>query len=546
MARNLQKEDASQSTSSLLQALRLEDQLARQKESAEILKEFDEGKTLSLLFDALLKSPDSESRKRIVEELTKIGSAKAVEMLATIMTHDFDPEVQRAAVEALRQIGSDEAVNALLSALGSGEEWQRQVAARALGEFGSDRVIDALIEASKDYFVADAAVFSLIRIGSERATEGLIMIMLDLVHGTGMTSYNAMEGLVRLGTEKALNGLFQAWNGTVSIHRERLSMYLYERKPKHVIAPLCQRLLNKTSSSDDRKTAAEMLGMIGTENEIPLLESIWRDWSADSREVGWAARRAAEQISLREFKVKAERASALEETRAFIAHEFRHALTPLNAYVKMLDEALAQPDVDKEKLSALTARIRKQTDTAFDLVNQYMDYSRPLAPQIIQTDINSLLQQALEEFKAELENRKIILQLQLAENASAEADKQMLAQVLRNVIVNAIQAIDKDGNLVVATRLDEENIVIAVRDTGTGVKPEHLPRLFEIGFTTKSGVRGAGVGLALSKRIVEEAHNGSMAIANNADGLGATVIITLPKKQMEIKNGRHDLALADR
>jgi len=73
-----------------------------------------------------------------------------------------------------------------------------------------------------------------------------------------------------------------------------------------------------------------------------------------------------------------------------------------------------------------------------------------------------------------------------------------------------------------------------------------LPHIFEIGFTTKSGVRGAGVGLALSKRIIEEAHNGLMIIANNKDGPGATVIITLPMKQTEIKNGRHDLAFADR
>lgn len=247
-----------------------------------------------------------------------------------------------------------------------------------------------------------------------------------------------------------------------------------------------------------------------------------------------------------QLEKKDERASAMEETRAFIAHEFRHALTPLNAYVKMLDEALAQPNIDKEKLSSLSARIRRQTDTAFDLVNQYMDYSRPLTPRFALVDINDLLRQSLEEFKAELENRKIVLQSRLVGNAGAEVDEKMLTQVLRNVIGNAIQATDKEGSLVVETNLGEGEVVIAIRDTGTGIKPEHLPHIFEIGFTTKSGVRGAGIGLALSKRIIEEAHNGSIVIDNNPVGSGATVVITLPRKQVEIKHGRHGLAFADR
>ena len=552
MARNLQVENDAQGINPLLRALQLEDQLASQKEIAGILKEFNQDKAITLLFDALLKSPNSEARKLIIKELAKIGSSKAVEILESIMTDDYDPEVQREAVEALRQIGSDKAVDALLLALRSGNEWgPRWEAARSLGNFKSDRVVDALIEASKDYSVADTAVSSLIQIGTNRAIDGLITVMQDLIHGTGMTGSNAMEGLVQLGTEKAIDGLFQAWNSSISIHGDRLYFLLQRLKPKHLIAPLCQRLQNKALSSDDRKTATEMLGIIGTENEIPLLESIWRDWNEDSdREVGWRALRAAERLSLQELKRKAERERALEETRAFIAHEFRHALTPLNAYVKMLDEALTRPEIDKEKLSALTTRIRKQTDAAFGLVNQYMDYSRPLRPQFRQTDINELLRQSLDEFSAEFEKRNIILELHFAENASSEVDEQMLSQVLRNIIGNAVQAIEqakeKDGRLIITTLSDDGNVVVTIRDTGVGIKPEYLSHIFEIGFTSKSGARGSGIGLALSKRMVEEAHNGSITIANNTDGPGASVTLILPIKQTEIKNGRQHLTLADR
>jgi len=546
MVRNLQRANTTQNLNPLLQALHVEDQVARQTEVARILKELDEDKAVSLLFAALLKSFDSEARERIVQELANIGSAKAIELLESIMTDDFDSRVRHEAVEALRRIGSDKAIDALLSALRSGDKWRRWEAARALGEFKSDRVVDALIEASKDYDVAHWAVSSLVQIGSDRAIEGLVTIIQDPMHLSGATSYEAMAGLVQLGTEKAIDEIFKIWNASDadSIHTGKLYGILSQFKPKHLIAPLCQRLQNKTLSSENRMTAAEMLGIIGTENEIPLLESISRRDS--DKEAGWRALRAAEQISHRALKVKAERERVLEETRAFIAHEFRHALTPLNAYVKMLDETLSQPELDKGRLSSLTARIRKQTGAAFALVDQYMDYSRPLSPQFAQTDINKLLEESLEEFKAELENRKIVLHSQFAQNANAEADRQMLTQVLRNVIANAIQSVGEDGNLAIATEITENNVVIVISDTGTGVQPEHLPRIFDIGFTTKSDRRGVGVGLALSKRIIEEAHNGSISVTNNTDISGATVTISLPKKQSEMKNGRHDLALADR
>src|SRR5947209_12836847 len=125
MARNLQSKNAAQEINPLLQALHLEDRVARQKEIAEILKELDEDKAAALLFDALLKSPDSESRERIIGELANIGSAKAVEVLEAIATDDFDPEVRREAVDALKQIDPDKAADVLLSELRSGNEGRR-------------------------------------------------------------------------------------------------------------------------------------------------------------------------------------------------------------------------------------------------------------------------------------------------------------------------------------------------------------------------------------------------------------------------------------
>jgi signal transduction histidine kinase len=239
-----------------------------------------------------------------------------------------------------------------------------------------------------------------------------------------------------------------------------------------------------------------------------------------------------------------QRERALEEIRAFMAHEFRHALVPLNAYVKLLEEEIAQPTINKEKVNALTEKIQKQTVVTFALLDKYLDYSRALLPQFVNTDISVLLNESLEELRGGFENQNIVLKTHFEQNVNAEIDKQMLEQVIRNVLTNAMQAIDKDGCLDIATSVDNNNAVITIIDSGTGIKPEHLERIFDIGFTTKSNARGAGIGLALSKRIIEEAHRGSIAIANNTDGKGATVTISLPTKQTELLNGKN-LTLTD-
>src|SRR6266850_347504 len=434
MAQNLQHEGATQSANPLLHALRVEDRLERHKEIAGILEDLDEDKAVTLLFDALLKSLNDESRKRVVEELARIGSEKAVELLGSITTDDFDPDVQREALEALRMIGSDRAIDILLSILRGRDEILRWDAARALGDFSSEKVVDALIEFTKGpYLRIDPAIFSLGKIGSDRATEHLITIMHD-IYRNDVTSYEATEVLVRLGTTKAIDGLLQAWNDANSIHRMRLHGILHQSKPQRLITPLRQRLQNKKVASDDRRASAEMLGIIGSENDIPFLKSIWTDWGEDSeRDVSWAALRAAEQIALSELEKRAERERSLEEMRALIAHGFRHALTPLNAYVKMFEAALAERDIDKEKLFSLTGRIWKQTNAAFDLVNQYMHYSRPLAPEFGEVDVEDLMKEVLEEFKTELENRRILLETQFIRNVSAEVEKKALAEVLRNI-----------------------------------------------------------------------------------------------------------------
>ena len=108
-----------------------------------------------------------------------------------------------------------------------------------------------------------------------------------------------------------------------------------------------------------------------------------------------------------------------------------------------------------------------------------------------------------------------------------EADKPRMAQVITNLLTNAIR-FTKRGNVSVAVKKDKANeIVVSIRDTGQGIDPEIIPRLFTK-FATKS-ITGTGLGLFISKSIIE-AHGGSIWAKNNLDGRGATFTFSLPVK----------------
>ena len=107
-----------------------------------------------------------------------------------------------------------------------------------------------------------------------------------------------------------------------------------------------------------------------------------------------------------------------------------------------------------------------------------------------------------------------------------EADRSRLCQVVYNLLSNAIKFTD-DGNItVVESKDNDNNTVISIKDTGTGIHPEMLPKLFTK-FATKSLTGGTGLGLFISKSIIEK-HNGRIWAENNPNGIGATFAFSLP------------------
>lgn len=233
-----------------------------------------------------------------------------------------------------------------------------------------------------------------------------------------------------------------------------------------------------------------------------------------------------------------EEKKALEETRAFIAHEIKSAIGPLRLAAKLLYKSLDQAEINKDKLVEYDQQILGQTAVTCEVVNRYADLTQPLTPVLKLIDVNQLLLESLNEVRAECANKKIGIVTEFGHIAKNLVDRELIALALRNVLRNAIEAMGRGGKLTVATHQEGNQAVVTISDTGPGIKPEHLGRVFEVGFTTKLGKQDVGLGLALARRIIADAHNGQITIANNQSDAGAMVSIKLPISNEEASDGK--------
>jgi two-component system sensor histidine kinase HydH len=164
-------------------------------------------------------------------------------------------------------------------------------------------------------------------------------------------------------------------------------------------------------------------------------------------------------------------------------------------------------------------------------VEQFLSLARPLEIKAEELRIQDILKELVSLEEGSAGETKVQIRLIASPNLPAiEADPAYLRQALLNLILNGLQAMPKGGTLTLKANPSPGNLLITVTDTGVGISPENLARIFDPYFTTKS--RGSGLGLALTRRIVE-AHGGTITVASEP-GAGSRFEISLPMKGVEV------------
>lgn len=225
---------------------------------------------------------------------------------------------------------------------------------------------------------------------------------------------------------------------------------------------------------------------------------------------------------------QAEKGAVVGRLASAIAHEIRNPLNYINLTLDHLRSSYSPADPDRqEKFIALTIQLKSEVARINTRITEFLNYSRPAKMEPVPTDLYATAKDALRMIEAQASEAGVAIEIS-GDRPSIVADRESLRSAMTNLIINAFQAIDGAGGKISINLTDEQNgrIRIAVADTGRGIEPEDIAKVFEPYYSTKE--TGTGLGLAIVKKAVDE-HGGAISVTSKP-GHGTTFAIVLPVK----------------
>ena len=218
---------------------------------------------------------------------------------------------------------------------------------------------------------------------------------------------------------------------------------------------------------------------------------------------------------------------------AQIGHDLRTPLNIIKGFGELLDQEMAGPLNPKQHI--YTKKIIKESDALLYVINQLLDWARLSGDKVVlspeQTDLYLLGLEIQGQFELRMEQTGVQLINDIPKGTVVELDKNKFRQVLVNIVYNAFKFTQSGGEVHLAIRQDDAHLYLDIRDSGRGMNPEQVGRIFNAFDTAGEAVEadghGAGLGLWIARSIVQ-AHGGAL-VAESVPGLGSTFTISLPK-----------------
>jgi two-component system NtrC family sensor kinase len=234
-----------------------------------------------------------------------------------------------------------------------------------------------------------------------------------------------------------------------------------------------------------------------------------------------------ERVALEGQLTQADKLSSIGLLAAGVAHEINTPLAVISSYAQMLSKQRK----DDEKLGPVLDKITQQSFRASEIANGLLNFSRTSTTEFRATDLNQVIHDTISLIEHQLNKARIEIDLELEENLPAiNGNHGKLQQVFLNLLLNAKDAMPAGGRLRVCTR-SNGHVEASVCDSGSGIAPENLKRIYDPFFTTKTAPkpgerRGTGLGLAVSYGIIQE-HSGKIHV-ESAPGAGTTFLLEFP------------------
>ncbi len=217
--------------------------------------------------------------------------------------------------------------------------------------------------------------------------------------------------------------------------------------------------------------------------------------------------------------------ASLTNVAAAVAHEIKNPLAAISIHLQLLKKITVNNAPAEEKTKKHIFVIEEEIERLNKIVVDFLFAVRPLKFEFAPVDVNSVLKNLCETFFDEFDGKGITMSLNLAENLpKIQGDERFLRQVFMNILTNAGAAMPSGGFLDIATNAKTDFITVTVSDSGQGILPENLNKIFEPYFTTKHD--GTGLGLTIAYKIIKE-HGGDISVYSDF-GMGTSFRFMLP------------------
>jgi len=247
-------------------------------------------------------------------------------------------------------------------------------------------------------------------------------------------------------------------------------------------------------------------------------------------------RSESQKCALDEQLFQSQKLAAIGEIASGIAHEINNPLAVITQESEWLAHLLDQPEPPAAEARDSLATIRSQVTRCADITHNLLGLARTWKPIRQPSDLNRCLEDMARLVERDAKPQNITLERRYDESLpKVPLDPPLMRQAALNLLVNAVQAVGRDGAVTLETgRTSDGKVFARVADTGPGIPQTDLGRVFDPFFTTKAPGKGTGLGLSITQRIVDRM--GGLISAANQPGGGAVFTITLPLQDTKTEN----------
>ena len=238
-------------------------------------------------------------------------------------------------------------------------------------------------------------------------------------------------------------------------------------------------------------------------------------------------RKAIEKTkNLEKRAINSERLAFIGTLAGGLAHEIKNPLSTLNIYLQLLQEDLeSMTGENSKRVYMKTQVLQKEVQRLEQILNDFLRFARGQKLELKDHDMNEILDEVADFVTPEIKQKKIlILKSYDADLPQCHLDSNLIKQAILNIIINAEQAMENGGELMIRTSKDKKYIQIDITDTGPGIPKDIIDKIFQVYFSTKK--TGTGLGLPTAKRIIED-HRGTISVQSE-EGKGTNFSIKLP------------------